>query len=209
MFDESTKEKLIILSIVGCVLIGLYFLVDHWLFNPIDIARDGRIASGPVQTPISDAVPITYRGLILTPVARYDIEGRLLSKSHYYFANGVTFSRYDYALGWKRMSDPEIYSKMRIGQIARFYYYSWGSEGPPIPTDEINRSSSNNHLIAIDREIERKIGGIREGKIVRIQGYLVNVSTPDGSWTWGTSTSREDSGAGACETILVKEIDSL
>ena len=207
MFSESSVEKLIKASIVISVLFGLYILVGHWLHNPLKLAEDGKIASGPVQSQISKLQTIPYHGLILTPVARYDIEARLLSKAHYYIANGTSFTGYDYALGWGKMSDPNVYSSLKIGQMARFYYYSWGSEGPPIPADEIARSSSNNHLIATNPVIEEQIASIKEGSFVRIQGYLVNVSSPDGSWNWNTSTSRDDSGAGACETILVNNID--
>lgn len=38
MFDEDTVEKLIKISIVVGVLLGINFLLDHWLHNPLTFA---------------------------------------------------------------------------------------------------------------------------------------------------------------------------
>ena len=43
------------------------------------------------------------------------------------------------------------------------------------------------------------------GERVRIDGWLVQVNTPDG-WRWRSSLTREDSGGGACEVVYVCSI---
>ena len=42
-------------------------------------------------------------------------------------------------------------------------------------------------------------------EIVRIGGYPVDVDRDNG-WRWRTSMTREDTGAGACEIILVTKV---
>jgi len=65
---------------------------------------------------------------------------------------------------------------------------------------------SNNHLISADEFIRDRVGEIRVGDQVRIKGSLVRYGAAGGGLR-GTSTTREDSGDGACETILVDELE--
>jgi hypothetical protein len=65
---------------------------------------------------------------------------------------------------------------------------------------------SNNHLISADEFIRDRVGEIRVGDQVRIKGSLVRYGAAGGGLR-GTSTTREDSGDGACETILVDEVE--
>ena len=66
-------------------------------------------------------------------------------------------------------------------------------------------SMSNNHLIPSTPEIRSKIFELRAGDKVRITGYLVNVRY--GGISLNSSTTREDSGNGACEVIYVTGIE--
>ena len=50
------------------------------------------------------------------------------------------------------------------------------------------------------------IGLIREGDIIEITGSLVRAESNKDNWRWQSSTSRTDTGGGACEVILVKEL---
>ena len=47
---------------------------------------------------------------------------------------------------------------------------------------------------------------VREGDVVSIHGHLVQVMANDG-WHWASSLSREDTGSGACELVLVESIE--
>jgi hypothetical protein len=42
--------------------------------------------------------------------------------------------------------------------------------------------------------------------VVQLQGWLIRTDDPSG-WHWRSSLSREDTGAGACELVLVCAID--
>jgi major membrane immunogen (membrane-anchored lipoprotein) len=65
---------------------------------------------------------------------------------------------------------------------------------------------SNNHLITADTALRQRIDDIAVGDQVRVEGYLANYSNQDG-FHRGTSTTRKDTGNGACETVYVTSFD--
>ncbi|TDR23342.1 hypothetical protein [Marinicella litoralis] len=67
---------------------------------------------------------------------------------------------------------------------------------------------SNNHLLAIDDAVRDTISEVNIGDQINIKGWLAHYKNPLG-YERGTSTSRNDRGDGACETIFVKEISIL
>lgn len=67
---------------------------------------------------------------------------------------------------------------------------------------------SNNHLISDDDFIRGQVKGIRVGDQIRVRGYLAGYSN-DGGSKRGTSTTRLDTGNGACETVYVAYFDII
>ncbi|MDX1516583.1 MAG: hypothetical protein R3288_07075 [Woeseiaceae bacterium] len=67
---------------------------------------------------------------------------------------------------------------------------------------------SNNHLISDDDYIRDRVRDIKVGDQVFVRGYLASYSNPQGGRR-GTSTTRLDTGDGACETIYVEEFRIL
>jgi hypothetical protein len=65
---------------------------------------------------------------------------------------------------------------------------------------------SNNHLISDQEHIRDAVRAIRIGDQIRVRGYLASYTNPVGS-TRGTSTTRLDTGNGACETIYVEAFE--
>ena len=63
---------------------------------------------------------------------------------------------------------------------------------------------SNNHLISDDEYIRKQVQKIRIGDQIRVRGYLAGYTAGGGSKR-GTSTTRTDTGDGACETIYVEQ----
>ena len=63
---------------------------------------------------------------------------------------------------------------------------------------------SNNHLISDDEFTRKQVRKIRVGDQVRFRGYLASYSNDSGSKR-GTSTTRTDTGDGACETVYVED----
>lgn len=65
---------------------------------------------------------------------------------------------------------------------------------------------SNNHLISDDDFIRDQVKGISIGDQIRVRGYLASYSNENGGKR-GTSTTRLDTGNGACETLYVEKFE--
>lgn len=161
----------------------------------------------PIQS--SGKLPdrLKFKDGYVTFVASYDVTARVMSRENYSFDHGSVIAPIDLALGWERMSDPAIYERLHITQGNRFYHYSWHN-GPPIPQDEIITSSANTHIIPANDNIKKEISKIKQGQVVSLKGYLVNYREDNGNrwWEWKTSTTRGDSGDGACELFYVEHV---
>jgi hypothetical protein len=156
----------------------------------------------PLQTP----VPVSLSGFqrddaALTPLAGFSVDARVLSRRDYRSDREARYAPTDLALGWGRMRDDAVLERLTISQSARWYRYRYSGE-PPIPQAEIDRSAANMHMIPGNDAIADALAGVREGERVRIDGWLVEARAPDG-WRWRSSTSRDDTGAGACEVVYV------
>ncbi len=79
-------------------------------------------------------------------------------------------------------------------------------ESFPIPRREIETHSANMHPIPANDGVRRVLDGVRQGEIVEITGSLVNVAANDIDWRWASSLTRDDTGAGACELVLVEQL---
>jgi len=65
---------------------------------------------------------------------------------------------------------------------------------------------SNNHLISDNDLVRDRVKKIRIGDQIRVRGYLASYGSEDGGKR-GTSTTRLDTGDGACETIYVENFE--
>ena len=105
------------------------------------------------------------------------------------------------------MRDDAVLERLAISQSARWYRYRYGGE-PPIPQAEIDRSAANMHMIPGSDAIADALADVKQGERVRIDGWLVEARAKDG-WRWRSSTTRDDTGAGACELIYVCAVTRL
>lgn len=190
------------LILVICAVGALW----HW-----HTREPGAIARGPgvlaPQAPLqrelgSGQRQIAHGDFTLTPLAEFQTESRLLSRLSYRTDAGAALSPLDFALGWGRMSDTAVIEQLNVQQGARFFTYRWADQ-PPIPPDEIVRSATNVHLIPANSGVSAALARLRPGDVIRLEGLLVEAHRSDG-WHWRSSLSREDSGAGACELLLVQ-----
>jgi hypothetical protein len=104
------------------------------------------------------------------------------------------------------MSDEDVLKDISISQSSRFYY--WRVNNYPIPREEIQSHSANMHMIPVDAKVKKSLQNIREGNVVHIQGYLVEAKAAEG-WRWKSSLTREDTGRGAFELVLVQSVEVL
>lgn len=178
---------------------------QYWSDRPVKVAPGVTVAAEPRQNDAASA-EFVHKGYTIAPLQTFDIEARVLGVKSYRTGREADLSPVDLALGWGRMSDSAVLEQVSISQGNRFYF--WRVKEFPIPREEIERSSANMHMIPADSGIERRLDQVREGQRVRIQGWLVEARGPDG-WRWRSSLTRNDTGAGACEVIYVRDIAIL
>jgi hypothetical protein len=162
-------------------------------------------SDNPRQTTNSVMPAFRMGEATVTPLAGFSMHGRVLSREDYVLGEEAKYSPTDLAMGWGPMDDASMTSALNISQSGRWYHYSWGSEGPPLPENVIIKSSANMHMIPADISVARSLKSVKTGDAVDIQGWLVRIDQDNG-WHWQSSLSREDSGGGACEVVYVCSI---
>lgn len=162
----------------------------------------------PLQSDVPDSLrPFTLAAATLKPLAGFSVDARVLSREDYSMGREAELSPTDLALGWERMREDSVVSQLAISQSSRWYHYQWEQE-PPLPPREIATSSANMHMIPADAAVADALDAIRKGDNVRIDGWLIEANASDG-WRWRSSTTREDTGGGACEVVYVCGITRL
>lgn len=194
------------------LLIALLALVWHWWPLPVPTVQgtpplvalpDDELAA-PVQRDLKDGPRFALNGIAAQALAEYTVRARVLSVERYRFGRTAALAPLDFALGWGHMTDAKVIDQLDISQSGRWYF--WRYEGaPPLPEDEIVRSSANTHLIPADRAVAKALGRATVGERVTLRGYLVELAAADG-WHWTSSLRRDDSGDGSCELLYVQAV---
>lgn len=165
-----------------------------------------RNADEPLQSGVGNRIqPIHLNGSTLIPLAGFSLQARVLAREDYRLGTEAEFSPTDLALGWGSMAEPGMADRLNVSQSGRFYHYSWGDEGPPIPQNEIISHSANMHIVPGNRAINDALGQISADDVIELHGWLIRIEKNDG-WRWQSSLTRDDSGDGACEVVYVCKI---
>ncbi|HTO04923.1 MAG TPA: hypothetical protein VL069_14525 [Opitutus sp.] len=184
----------------------LVFAAWYYFHDPAGEWRGIPAAQDPQQT--SAAVPpaFDHDGYTITPLARYDITAVVLSRSRYRNDADAKLAPVDLALGWGPMSVSGVINNLNISQSGRWYEYSW-SDDPPLDPAQITRHSANTHCLPATAEVKQRLLAVKRHELVSLQGYLVEVSKPDG-YRWRSSLSRDDMRGGSCEVMWITAVSS-
>jgi len=178
----------------------------------------------PTQHSVEDADPIvfsrdgfTYQ---LEPVATYDLSALVVHRLLYdrWFSLSRTDKLFttDLCVVWGDNVTSGAYREQSFHVKQDFRFCIYRSNG----TVRVQGDSfANTHILTTDPDVEDVIRTIRPGDQVRLQGLLVHVhgTRTDDAYTdyepnealWRTSTTRTDTGAGACEVLYVKSVEIL
>lgn len=161
------------------------------------------VEESPKQTKLSTVKKWNKNNYHFRALVDFELRARVLGKESYSYDRESDIAPYDLALGWGQMSDQAVVDKIDISQRTRWYF--WNTKKFPIPRREIEVNSANMHMIPSDDAVEEVLNNIKEGEIIYLKGYLVEVEADDG-WKWKSSLSREDNGGGACEVVWVDKL---
>jgi hypothetical protein len=183
---------------LAAVVIGVGSMLSQ---RPVERAPGVLAPGDPWQQELVDAGTLQHGEYALTPRAEFAIEARVLASERYRWDGGAGLAPLDLALGWGPMSDSAMLGRLKVTQGARFYTLYPQDDGVDLAL--ALRHSANLHLIPASPTVRRTLESARAGQVVSLRGRLVDAARPDG-FTWRTSLSREDTGAGACELVYVE-----
>lgn len=165
---------------------------------------DATKIAEPIQVPYEQNGPIikVYDGdkFSIIPVAKYKVSVLVVSKKFY---NDDKPSPIDIVFLWGKIADPHYTDYLEISQHDRIVKYNYKLDSP-YSKSYIDSHGSNAHIIPANDNIFSGLKTIYNNQIVHMEGYLVNVEGPKG--TWKTSLSRRDTGIGSCEIFYVKKL---
>lgn len=188
---SSTYRIVYTLACISLLWLGWVMLKPANSFAPLQSQADGNYQ---------------LDGYRITPLESFSLTARVLAREDYRFDAGAKISPTDLALGWGPMADPQVLAKIKITQSNRWYH--WRVDEFPIPRREIETHSANMHMIPANPQVAAALADVRPGQRIALTGQLVEVSGDDG-FSWVSSLSREDTGAGACELIWVEQLQRL
>jgi hypothetical protein len=192
--------------IVGLLFAGyVAWGAGNWLLSRPVRAPDGILApADPVQVEVRDGARERIGRWTLTVRAKYRITARILGLERYHWDALAALVPEDLALGWGPMSDNRSLRGVDISQSNRFYYWREPA-GAPLSREAVIDHSANTHVIPADALVARELRGLRPGETVTLSGELVDGVRDDGSFIH-TSLTRTDTGPGACEVMLVRDV---
>jgi hypothetical protein len=176
----------------------------HWNANRPVRAPDGVLAEAEPQQTMIPEQRLQIGRWTLTMRATYQLTARVLAREPYHFDAMSDLVPEDLALGWGPMSDNSVLRTIDISQSNRFYYWR-ASSATRLARETIISHSANTHVIPQTPAIARALARLRPGEVVTLSGDLVDAVRDDGR-SLKTSLLRTDTGAGACEVMLVTDV---
>ncbi len=190
----------------------LVLLVSFWNRNalPRNIEFVPSIIEDPLQRATDDRpFDVSFNGVDYTvaPEYRYDITGMVVSYRHHSQDNSRMHRRASDHLNMVDLC--VVWGDNRNAMLNKIRFWNGlftcnvsTRDGEAWQSFDMNQLS-NNHLLSSNEFVRDQVKSVRIGDQVRIQGYLSSYTGPTG--TRGTSTTRTDTGDGACETIYVED----
>ena len=172
----------------------------------------------PIQTEASGQTTMIKSGYTLTleHLYKYDIEA-LVVHAHDYngLSVGDRLSPRDLALAWGIVAEKNDLVDFHWDQAGRWYSWrvnSYDELAPVGGESDVNRHSANTHIIPANSSVKWEITKIMPGDHIRLKGYLVSIygeNSKGSTFTWSSSTTREDTGDHSCEVMYVESVEVL
>lgn len=209
---------------LGIVIFSNRYRPDPSLYVEYDLSKD--IIPDPVQTRIEkDSFTIQRFGvdMKITKLASYDITGKVEGIKDYssnFLANFLNFeaenmtnyiSPRDLTLSWGQIALDENSNSIKADQnylnSERVVWFTYTNDLIKKYGEEYILSHiSNNHVVTLNKDLERVLLKVKQADIVRIKGYLIEVNCSNGI-NWGPSSlTRDDHGLHSCEILYAEDI---
>jgi len=195
----------------------VWLLVSFWNRNdlPRNVEFQPEVLAEPQQAATgSKPFDATFKGVdyLVEPEFDYDLAGMVVSFRHHdgnsrmHFRANDHLNMMDVCVVWGDSATSKLLHKLKFWNgiftcnVKTRNQAAWDAFSM--------YQLSNNHLISDDEYLRDKVKDIRIGDQIRVRGYLASYSNENGGKR-GTSTTRTDTGDGACETLFVEKFDII
>ena len=176
-----------------------------------------NIHSDMLQEPLQQATReqpfrFDYRGTEyeVTPVADYELWGVVVTHNDIHGFMDITHDNdsvdiKDICVVWGNnvMSNDYRQVEYHSGDFVCYFRY-----GPGIQF--VHNQLSNSHLLSDDASVRDRISKVNIGDQIHLSGMLVNYRPLGKNIGWrNSSTTRNDTGNGACEVVFVRDFETL
>jgi hypothetical protein len=210
------------LSAYLVILSFIVLLISFWHRNdfPEKIAFEEGLETEPLQSLVEEA-PFTLShnkvNYLIDPQYDYTLHGLVVSYRHHdgdsmlHKSWNDHLNMMDVCVIWGKTAKSAYLNQLKFwnGQFTCNFKTKSSPAWASFNVNEI----SNNHLITNDEWIRDKVKDLKVGDQIRIKGWLSSYGVAKNGkligGKRGTSTVRDDTGNGACETIYVQTIDIL
>ena len=111
----------------------------------------------------------------------------------------------DLCVVWGSNVESGVYLDMQFHNDSWTCWFRWPNRDVGERFDKTRLS--NNHLLIDDDAIRVRLMNAEPGDQIRLSGVLAEYSNPASGFYRATSTTRDDSGNGACETIYLNDFE--
>lgn len=215
MFDETTKIALFAVFLVAWIAAlaaeqysprpDMATAVDRSQLPalPLQASPDGS----PAQTPVATMQVDLSEGFEASLLYGYVIEGLVVTRREYRFDATSAISPIDLGIVWGDLAEPGGMQDIEFSTSPRAVW-AYARPDATLPPNWLHQVT-NNHLIPANQAVSEALLAIEVGAMVRLRGYLVDV-TGNRISPWRSSTRRGDSTiASGCEIILVTDVEVL
>jgi len=193
---------------------SISLLVSFWNRNelPGSIEFVSGLADEPVQTATSERpFRVSFNGVeyLVEPEFEYDITGMIVSYRHHEGNSRMHRLANDHL---NMLDVCVVWGDNTVSYLHEIDFWNGIFTCNAFTRDQRAWDSfdmnqlSNNHLISDDDYIRDRVRDIHVGDQIRVRGYLASYSSAQGGKR-GTSTTRTDTGDGACETVFVERFE--
>lgn len=199
---------------VSLWVMGLTFFYKDAL--PPPTAYDPSYLEAPVQRPTAQepfSTRVDGQEYTIEPKFDYQLHGVVVS---YNDSDGITdiwhhkrwkdfLNLRDLCVIWGQNVETGVYRDMDFHNDSWTCWASWPDKetGSKFAMNAL----SNNHLLTDDEHIKAALMASEPGDLIRFKGVLATYANRANGFSRGTSTIRDDTGNGACETVFLDEFE--
>ena len=216
-YQKPFKRRPWVKWVVLAVVLVIAGLLTFYFSEKNGTRRAIRDLPDPVQTQAEGGTSKKVDGYDVSITYRYSysIDALVVSTKDYDGGSHLRdqLSPVDFGLAWGNVAATNTEIDYHWSQSGRWIHWEIDTAADLAKAggvSTVNSHCSNNHIIPATSTVESEVKKVRRGDHVKLEGYLVDVyaEKSNGTWfAWNSSTSRTDTGDGACEVFYVTKAE--